>query len=159
MDFLHRSHGSDTSLAPSRSQTPLLQQLYVTVTNWERVVASNALEFNKIKSLRKLRKSKKASSFNGDYSDVSSVDFSPKFSKSMKVINKRIAPKVPLSKSQSLGSVDKSSSSSDEDYDTIIPKSLSMNLVASRPVSCPPGTLIENFDYLIITVVSKTHSL
>lgn len=148
MDYhLHKSpHGSDTSLvATPRTQTPIFQQLYTTMTNWEKLVGPNALEFNKFKSLRNLHKKKKHFIKDAvDFSDVSSIDFSPKSkSKSFKIYTKRKAPRAPFKKSLSLGSVDKSTtSSSDEAYDNIVlPKSLSMNVVSSRPVSCPPGII------------------
>ncbi|XP_037819008.1 oxysterol-binding protein-related protein 8 isoform X2 [Lucilia sericata] len=136
MDYLHKSpHGSEVSIVSSRTQTPLLQQLYLSMTNWERLVGSNALEFNK--KLRKLHKSKKNTG--GDYSDASSVDFSPKLSTSLKMNKKRKTFKAPLIKSQSLGSVHTTTSSSDEEYEPImLQKSLSMNVVTSRSISCPP---------------------
>lgn len=143
MDYINKTpHGSDVSIS-SRTQTPLLQQLYISMTNWERLVGQNALEFNKIKKLRKLHK--RSSKEAGDYSDVSSIDFSPNFSKSLKLNKKRkLTTKGPLTKSLSLGSVNNTSSSSDDDYEPMmLSKSLSMNVVSSRPVSCPPGTTVS----------------
>lgn len=144
-DYQHKSpYGSDISSETSRSQTPLLQQLYMSMTHWERIVGSNALDLNR-KIKRKIHhKSKKPY----NYSDVSSAEVSPKLSKSLKTYQKRKAPKLRLNKSLSLGSVNATSSSSDddddEDYDTLmLQKSLSLNVIpSSRSVSCPPGTVL-----------------
>ncbi|XP_058984641.1 oxysterol-binding protein-related protein 8 isoform X4 [Musca domestica] len=127
---------TDTSIYhPSRSQTPLLQQLYLTMTHWERVVAANAHQLKKAKHLPKLRRSKN----NIDFSDVSSVENSPRKTPhdSLKFLKKR---RGTLLKSSSLRSIRKSTSSSsdEEDLKTIIStRQLSSN-GSSRPVSAPP---------------------
>lgn len=136
---------SDTSVYnPSRSQTPLLQHLYVTMTNWERAMASNAHdELNKIKHFPKLRKSKKGhQSQTFDYSDISSVDFSPKKKpghESMKFLKNR-KHKLPFTKSVSLHSIRQSSTSSEEDDFDVMPTIRLLGVeTTSRPLSAPPG--------------------
>lgn len=158
MEYINKSpHDySDVSTEISRNQTPILQQLYLSMTNWERLVGPNAFELNKIKKFRKQHKAKKSFSKDaGDYSDVSSLDLSPKLSKSLKFNKKRKTTKALLMKSLSLGTVhNNTSSSSDEDYEPImLSKSLSIMGVSSRPVSCPPGTTTRsssttNTDYV-----------
>lgn len=141
---------TDTSIYhPSRSQTPLLQQLYLTMTHWERVVASNANQFKKNTHLTKLRKSKQ---HHIDFSDASSVDFSPKKTphESLKFLKKR---KSSLLKSSSLRSVNKSSSSpssspsDDDNYETIMSPRDPNAMATFRPVSAPPVILQQKSIY------------
>ncbi|XP_013118598.2 oxysterol-binding protein-related protein 8 isoform X3 [Stomoxys calcitrans] len=131
---------TDTSIYnPSRSQTPLLQQLYITMTNWERVVAENANQFKKSKHLPKFRKKLKHPAMdNLDFSEISSADISPKKTSHESLKKKR---KHSLSRSSSLRSIGKSSSSSscssDEEYDRILGLIPSI-MIDSRSVSAPP---------------------
>ncbi|XP_075148466.1 oxysterol-binding protein-related protein 8 isoform X2 [Haematobia irritans] len=133
---------SDTSTNyPSRSQTPLLQQLYITMTNWERMVAENANQLKKSTHLPTFRKKSKSPAMDHfDFSEVSSVDFSPKKTphESLKIVKKR---KHHLSRSSSLRSIRKSSSStsstSDEEYNRMMGLIPSI-IIDSRSVSAPP---------------------
>ncbi|XP_050317631.1 oxysterol-binding protein-related protein 8 isoform X1 [Bactrocera neohumeralis] len=138
---LSKSHASsDTSLA-SRAQTPILQQLYMTMTHWERVVANSAE-----KNLRKLRKAKhlgKRDSFEGmssmgDLSDVSSVDF-PSMLETHQSLKLKARRQNQFMKSASLGPMAHETSSSIDSVDENV--ELQARSGASRALSAPPFVL------------------
>lgn len=106
-DYVVPSKSSGTH---HRSQTPLFQQLYLTMSNWERVVA-NKPELQKIKKFRRIRKAfHKDDILQGDFSDMSSVDYSPK--KNTTQMRRR-----NFTKSLSINSLLETGTSDDDDDD------------------------------------------
>nr|XP_036217325.1 oxysterol-binding protein-related protein 8 isoform X2 [Bactrocera oleae] len=138
---LSKSHASSDTSLTSRAQTPILQQLYMTMTHWERVVANSAE-----KNLRKLRKSKhlgKRDSFEGmssmgDLSDVSSVDF-PSMLEMHQSLKLKARRQNQFMKSASLGPMTRETSSSVDSVDENA--ELEARSGASRALSAPPFVL------------------
>lgn len=154
---LSKSHASSDTSLTSRAQTPILQQLYMTMTHWERVVANSAE-----KNLRKLRKAKhlgKRDSFEGmssmgDLSDVSSVDF-PSMLEMHQSLKLKARRQNQFMKSASLGPMTHETSSSVDSVDENA--ELEARSGASRALSAPPFVL--NVKGLITTMFYFLYSL
>uniref|UniRef100_A0A1A9ZBM1 Oxysterol-binding protein n=1 Tax=Glossina pallidipes TaxID=7398 RepID=A0A1A9ZBM1_GLOPL len=131
---LSKSQTSSTSsLFSSASQTPILQQLYMAMTNWEQVVSANVNELDRFRRLHRLRKSKsEISSKEFEYSDVSSVEGSPRKALPMGM--------APLTRATSMSNVlvnnNSFSSSDDDECVTVTPNIIPT--ITVRPVSAPP---------------------
>ncbi|XP_037890762.1 oxysterol-binding protein-related protein 8 isoform X2 [Glossina fuscipes] len=130
---LSKSQTSSTSsLFSSASQTPILQQLYMAMTNWEQIVSANVNELDRFRRLQRLRKSKsELSSKDFEYSDLSSVEGSPR---------RALPGMTPLTRATSMSNVlvnNNSSSSSDEDECITVTPNI-IPTITVRPVSAPP---------------------
>ncbi|XP_054725968.1 oxysterol-binding protein-related protein 8 isoform X2 [Anastrepha obliqua] len=138
---LNKSHGSSDASLASRAQTPIFQQLYTTMTNWERIVTNSAE-----KNLRKLRKAGhlgKRQSFDemssmGDLSDVSSIDF-PSMLETHQSLKLKIRRHNQFQKSTSLGPMSHETSSSGDSVEEPIEGIERSG--AMRALSAPPFVL------------------
>uniref|UniRef100_A0A1A9W4F8 Oxysterol-binding protein n=1 Tax=Glossina brevipalpis TaxID=37001 RepID=A0A1A9W4F8_9MUSC len=132
---LSKSQASSTSsLFNSPSQTPILQQLYVAMTNWEQVVSANVPELQKLRRLQRLRKTKsEMRSTDFEYSDMSSVECSPR-----KALQ-GMSPPLIRATSMSNMVVNSSSSSDEDECITVTSKTIpTITFNDVRPVSAPP---------------------
>ncbi|XP_012159307.1 oxysterol-binding protein-related protein 8 isoform X3 [Ceratitis capitata] len=140
---LSKSHASSDTSLPSRTQTPIFQQLYSTMTNFERIVANSAE-----KNLRRLRKARhlgKRDSFEGmsslgDLSDVSSIDFPAHTLETHQSLKLKARRQNQFMKSASLGPLShvETSSSGDSVEEST---ELQARAIASRALSAPPFVL------------------